>query len=80
MVLLYSEIFQRCEVLRLEAMPSPSVLLPCLKPSSSQQDYSRHSLTSVPPSVLRNAASLEELDLCDNCLAELPLSLFSLQR
>ena len=77
----YSQIFQTCEVSSLEAMPSPSsVLLPCLKPSSTQQDYSRHSLTRVPPSVLKNAASLEELDLCDNCLAELPLSLFSLQR
>ena len=54
--------------LQVEAMPSPSLLLHCLKPSSSQQDYSRHSLASVPPSVVRNAASLEDLDICDNCI------------
>ena len=61
-------------------MPSSSVLLPCMKSSSIYEDFSHHALTSIPPSVLRNAAHLEELDLSDNFLSRLPLSLFCLQR
>ena len=61
-------------------MPSASALLPCLKAPSTQQDLSRHSLTSVPPSLLKKAASLEELDLGDNQLSSLPPFLFSLPR
>ena len=55
--------------------PAPPAQAP-----STQQDLSRHSLTSVPPSLLKKAASLEELDLGDNQLSTLPPSLFSLPR